>query len=267
MADASALPVPPPWTAVACEGEGGEPIVKYVHDVSKEEIFEHPLVRLQRRQESRQKLEVGAGAADESLERTTEGTDRLPIPEVDAGEDAGDEPGEFSDFNCKWKESSIGEKDRYYTLILRYYNESGRAAVKFVGLSGAWKYSLLQGPYGPITRYDLFIGAQITLFGRHLTIRATSANVCHWIDEEAALLEKQRLWLQDKISSTGIVPVVRKEPHKQLHHVERLTSTTGTKNLRKIHIQICKLREQLCDLGLEHFADMMPKQKTNKKSH
>lgn len=187
-----------------------------------------------------------------------------PIPEVDGEEDVEEEAGEYSDFNCKWKECSSGTKDRFYTLILRFYHYSGRAAIRFVGLSGKWKYSSLHGTYGPITRYDLFIGSQITLFGRHLTIKTTTANVCHWIDSEAVFLEKQRLWLQEKIAASGAVPVVRKEAPVQLRHVERITSTTGTKNLRRIHVQLCKLREQLCDMGLDHFVNMMPKRKAIK---
>jgi hypothetical protein len=196
------------------------------------------------------------------------GTQHLPIPEVAEEEDVNvEEMGDYSDFNCKWKECSIGSKDRFYTLVLRYFHDSGRAAVKFTGISGNWKYSILEGNYGPIARYDLFIGSQITLFGRHLTIKTTTANVCHWLDDEAKLLEKQRLWLQEKISSSGYVPIVRKEAPIQLRHVDRISSTTGTKNLRKIHIQVCKLREQLCDVGLDHFAAMMPTGKKASKPH
>lgn len=171
---------------------------------------------------------------------------------------ADENDGEYSDFNCKWKECSIGTKDRFYSLTLRFFHDSGRAAITFHGISGKWRYSMLDGPYGPISRYDLFIGAQIKLFGRPMTIKTTSGKVCLWIDEEAKYLENQRLWLQDKISSAGYVPVVRKEPHIQLQHVTRISETTGTKNLRKIHVQVCKLKEQLCDVGLEHFVDMMP---------
>lgn len=273
MVDISSLPVPPPWSEVHSRDRDGEPTVTYVHDVTGEATTEHPLARLQRRQEERRRLAeqgdgLGPGAeqadGQPSGPRSSEVAPHSPIPEVDAGEDVQDESADYSDFDCKWKECSAGTKDRYYSVTLRYFNDSGRMAVRFTGLSAVWKYSTLQGVYGPLTRYDLFIGAQITLFSRHLTVKTTTANVCHWIDNEAELLERQRLWLQEKISSSGVVPVVRKEPHLQLRHVERLTSTTGTKNLRKIHIQVCKLREQLCDLGLEHFADMMPKRPVSK---
>jgi hypothetical protein len=62
MADLSLLPVPPPWSEVPGEGGGGggegeEPVVRYVNDITGEEIDEHPLVRLQRRQEERRRKE------------------------------------------------------------------------------------------------------------------------------------------------------------------------------------------------------------------
>ena len=295
--DLASLPAPPPWNKVVVDGEES---VRYVNEVTGETIDEHPLVRLQRKKEESEKETgvIDTTSTDKlnvvnrisllsilylcifslyctfsftSYLNPIQGTSGMsntatsyPIPEIADEEDVIDENGLYSDFNCKWKENSMGPKDRYYTLTLRYFHDSGRVGIKFSGISGQWKYSILEGNYGPITRYDLFIGSQIKLFGRHLTVSTTTANVCHWLDDEAKFLEKQRLWLQEKISSCGMVPVVKKEPPVQLRHVDRISSTTGTKNLRKIHIQICKLREQLCDIGMDHFASMMPSRKPSK---
>lgn len=67
MVDVSLLPVPPPWSEVAADGEGGEvQTLSYINDVTGEVIAEHPLVRLQRRQEEkRRQQEEGASEGKE----------------------------------------------------------------------------------------------------------------------------------------------------------------------------------------------------------
>ncbi len=171
------------------------------------------------------------------------------------------ESGDFSEFKCRWKEGSIAGNDKFFNVTLRFYHDSGRTAIKFDGLNAKWEYSALEGDYGPVTRYDLFIGATVKLFGRRLTIRTTTADTCHWMDQEAAFMEQQKLWLQEKISKSGNQPIIKREPHQQIQHVERISVTTGTRNLRKIHTQICKLKEQLCDVGLGHLLPMLPQHK------
>ena len=151
--------------------------------------------------------------------------------------------------------------NRFYNAVLRYYHDSCKCTIKFDGIDAVWRYATLEGEFGPLNRYDLYIGAQIQLFGRHLTIMTSTAVVCRWIDEEASFLEMQRLWLQEKISASGNQPIIKKEPQFQIQHVERITKTTGTKNLRRIFTQVCKLKEQLVDLGLGHFIVSIPKQK------
>lgn len=88
----------------------------------------------------------------------------------------------------------------------------------FDGVDGEWLFTVLEGPYGPIDRYDLFIGAKIKIFGRHLTISSANASVCHWIDQQGRKLEKKITWIQEKIEKVGAVPIIRREAPKVKHY-------------------------------------------------
>ena len=66
----------------------------------------------------------------------------------------------FVDFRCQWKESGLHGNINSYGLILRYFEDQS-TQIKFDGVEGEWLLTALEGPYGPMDRYDLFIGAKV----------------------------------------------------------------------------------------------------------
>lgn len=138
-------------------------------------------------------------------------------------------------------------------MIIRCYDDMS-TQIKFDGVEGEWLFTTLEGPYGPVDRYDLFIGAKIKVFGRHLTISSANATVCHWIDQQSKKLEHKIKWLQEKIEKVGSVPIIRRDAPKVMRHITRSEKAAGYQNLRKLKIDLAKLGEQLSELGLSHLV-------------
>jgi hypothetical protein len=180
-------------------------------------------------------------------------------------ESAVKEDGDFGEFTCRWREQNMSGEKINYSVTLRYYVESRRITVRFDGVDAQWRYSEIEGRYGPITRHDLFLGARIKLFGRSLTINAVAGDACSWIDHEAVLLRRQREFLQDKIISVGAMPVVKRDSPQQLSSIGR--EVAGSVNLRRLFNEVMQLREQLSDLGLSHLAASMPPRPEHSHSH
>jgi len=153
------------------------------------------------------------------------------------------------DFRCLWKELGLFGNVNSYGLTLRYF-EDGSTVVRFDGLDGQWVFSQLEGTHGPIERYDLFVGAKIRVFGRHLTISSTSASTCQWIDEEGKRLQKRQDWLQSKIESVGAVPVVRRNEPIGVKCNFTKKANSGNADLRRLHGENAKLAAQLAELGM-----------------
>ena len=86
----------------------------------------------------------------------------------------------YRDFRCQWKESGLFGIQAY-GMIIRFFTD-GSTQVKFDGVDAEWIFTVLDGPYGPVDKYDLFIGAKVKVFGRHLTISSANVSVCHEID-------------------------------------------------------------------------------------
>jgi hypothetical protein len=154
------------------------------------------------------------------------------------------------DFRCMWKELNLMGETNAYGLIIRYYPD-GQTVIKFDGVEGMWHLSQLTGPYGPLDRYDLFVGSKVTVFGRHMSIASCSASACRWIEDEAVRLSKQQEWLQQRVESVGAVPVVQRAPPEgPLQHQGRSSKPAGSDNLRMKAVNNAKLAEQLANLGM-----------------
>ncbi len=145
-----------------------------------------------------------------------------------------------------------------YGLTLRFFLTDKSCVIKFDEVDAQWQYSSLEGPYGPVDKLDLFVGSNLRVFGRHLSITATSGSTCHWIEHEGNRLKKRVEFLQSKVESVGSIPVVRRETPMPIHNITRL-ACPGSTNLRRLDISISKLSKQLADLGLAHLVNSAQK--------
>ena len=171
-----------------------------------------------------------------------------------------------TDFRCEWKEScGVSGGIKSYGLRIRYFADQ-RTMIKIDGISGQWEATTLDGAYGPVNEYDLFIGAKIKVFGRHLTITSANASVCHEIEEKAQKLKKQISFMQNSIENVGAVPILRRAAPVQMRHVTRGAKAEGHVNLRKLANDVSKLSEQMYNLGLDEVVKAMTVSKSWKTS-
>ena len=122
----------------------------------------------------------------------------------------------FLPFRCEWKEVTLNGLCKTYGMDLLYFLDDKKFEITFDGVHASWVLSRIDGPYGPLDETDLFIGAKIKIFDRHLSITSSNSHVCLMIDKRAEALIKRRNWLQQKIevfgellSALGVVGVRR----------------------------------------------------------
>lgn len=154
------------------------------------------------------------------------------------------------DYHCQWNERDLSGKVSLFGLSIRFHEASGETSVRFDGINGEWSFVSLKGPYGCLDRYDLFIGAKIEVFGRHLTISSANATACKWNEQESQRLMKQQEQFRKKIESIGDVPHIRRRTLNSTGHIQRGVANYGKHNLRMILKDNAKLGEQLYQLGL-----------------
>lgn len=229
------FPIPPPWRKLLIDDESWV----FRNDITGEELKHHPLEKI---------MQLINGSIMEG-DSTVIDISRSYIhesPEIETLVN-------MNEFRCQWQESGgVGNNTLPYGVLIRYFDEDGHVEISFDGMDGAWAYSYLESMYGPVDRYDLFLGGHVKLFGRKLTIFSANGEACEWIDNEGSEMKKYIEWLQNKIEGVGVIPVVKKCPPIPIRHVNRSCEASGRINLRKLQIEVAKLREQMCDLGLAH---------------
>lgn len=159
------------------------------------------------------------------------------------------------EYHCQWKERNIFGHTSIYGLTLRFNPDDGSTLVKFDGVrEGEWTFTSLQGPCGVLEMHDLFIGAKIEVFGRHLTISTANGPAARWIHSESKRLMKMQNAFRARIESVGHKPVVPKPEIQAVKNIMRDTKTSSMANLRKMSMDCAKLGEQVAQLGLAQMA-------------
>ena len=250
------FPPPPPWRREANEATEE---VMYINDVTGEKSDIHPLQshfdqKNQSNESEQQDQNQDQNQDQESL--SSNGREVFLDTRSNCGDEGQNEEfcgGEHFDFRCEWKETGLMGNVLSYGLTLKYYLEDKHFELVFDGVDALWKYSKMDGVYGPIDKYDLFIGSKITFFGRHLSISSTNSNICRLIDKTENSLKKKRTYLQEKIEMIGAIPIVKRVAQERIRNITRSSSKTGHGNLRQLRNECLKLSEQMGELGLTHL--------------
>mmetsp|Transcript_10870 Transcript_10870/g.16555 ORF Transcript_10870/g.16555 Transcript_10870/m.16555 type:complete len:242 (+) Transcript_10870:62-787(+) len=234
------FPLPPPWRS---ETVNDSPV--YINDVTGEETSVHPLEQYLSSFETK---EVSNGVC--TLSSTKESGKSSAQPAA-TGDDC-------LAFRCEWKELGLNGNVLSYGMNLCYFPGDKHFEITFDGVHASWVFSKIDGPYGPLDEDDLFLGAKVKVFDRHLTISTANAHICHMIDRKEKLLKKRRAWLQEKIETIGAIPVVKRNVQSAIKHISRADQKPGTANLRRLQNEISRLTEQMGELGLSHMISRMP---------
>lgn len=155
----------------------------------------------------------------------------------------------YYDYHCQWTERDLNGDISMYGLTIRY-QKNRTTMIKFDGIDATWTYTALKGPYGCLEMHDLFVGAKVTLFGRHLTISAANSAACKWISKEKKRLEKQQEEFRRKVESIGEIPCVKRKDSSNVKDITRVGKLDEQTNLRLLLKENARLGEQLANLGL-----------------
>jgi len=222
------IPVPPPWREISSSSG-----ILYINEITREETDIHPLTEISA-------MFNHFPEENEIVKELHQGDISEIKPPTDYN---------FIEFRSNWLTNGI-----QYGLSLRLYLNDEHIEIRFDGVDGEWVYSYLEGPYGPVTRHDLFIGAHLYLFGRKITITSCTCQAGDWIFKTASEMRKRITWLQSKIENVGAIPVVRRKPPVVVRDVVR-DPNPGRDDLRRLQREIARLGEQLADLGMSHLLD------------
>lgn len=184
--DISTMPLPPPWRL-----EQREDVATYINDLTGEEVTTHPLAEY-----------FAENGHAEDADSTVEYKD-IQQDEYSERQRVNVQRDSYLPFRCEWKEVTLNGLSKAYGMDLLYFLDDKHFEITFDGVHASWILSKIDGPYGPIDEKDLFIGAKIPVFGRHLSITSSNSHVCHMIDKRAAALKKRSTWLQEKIQVFG----------------------------------------------------------------
>jgi hypothetical protein len=242
------FPPPPPWRK---EKDEASDEVVYINEVTGEKTDIHPLqIHFDKKKSNAQDQEEEASTALSGNTSNDFADSRSEFGEDKVEEFCG---GEHLDFRCEWKELGLMGNILSYGITLKYFLEDKHFELAFDGVDAVWKYSKIDGIYGPVDEYDLFIGSKIVFFGRHLSISSTNSDICRMIDNVEKKLKKKRAYLQDKIEMVGAIPIVKRATQDRIRNITRSTSKTGHGNLRQLRNECLKLSEQMGEVGLTHL--------------
>ena len=231
------FPPPPPWTREFVNGR-----YIYINDETKEETDLHPMQRV----------------SDNMLFTVTdndgfynEGENQYPVFGEQAETPSSLKGNRFPEFRCDWKELGLFGDRQCFGLTIQLSVPEFLTMVKFDGVDASFEFTVLDGPYGPVGRHDLFIGSRVKLLGRTLTISYANPLACQWIDKEYNKLVNMQNFLRSKIENIGAIPIVKRAYWEPLQVVPRGSKGIGGRcDLRKLLNENKKLGEQLAALGL-----------------
>lgn len=255
------LPLPPPWRYVTFDTEGVDGSeVHYVNDITNDITTIHPLLRLIAEREEAEEVKLNAVIDEDLYHVDTVGSVAKKALSETVGKDTNcvksierNRRMTNCEFKCEWKEIGLFGDRSVFGLTIRYDASDASTSVRFDGIEAGWKYSALEGPYGPITRNDLFVGSKIKIFGRSLAISSANREAVQWIEKENERMLAHRLSMQTKIEKCGSIPVVPRIYVPPLSSFRRDGLGFGGKcDLRKLHNENARLGEQLVKIGITH---------------
>jgi hypothetical protein len=252
------LPLPPPWRRIYTKVAGNDvKIVHYLNDITKDVTDVHPFTRLiSKLQPGNNDDSSKADLNDRDTPSATRARESFNLQPETRSEFTGTYTSgalweKYFEYRCHWKELGLFEDKNIFGLTIRFIINDERTIVRLDGQNVEWEYVVLEGPYGPATRHDLFIGSKIKVYGRNLVIRAANRDACQWIDREYKRIVRQQDSMQMRIEKCGLIPVVQR-----VYAPPTLINTRGGPgqggrcDLSRVRRENSRLGEQLVTIGL-----------------
>lgn len=225
------IPLPPPWRRVRIiPNKSDESLIHFVNDVTNEISDNHPFSKYI----SDQKNESNEGSDQSVLSKNIK-------PQVGLQK--------YPEFRCTWKGRDLIDDKGVFGLTIRYQHQDQLLFVRFDGTDYNWSPALMECCYGPITRYDLFVGSKIKVNGRNFVIISASCEACQSIEESYKELSRDQEVMCSRILKFGMLPVVRRADASR-GSAAMEDSSGGRRDLRRIYRENARLKEQLLSAGI-----------------
>jgi hypothetical protein len=243
------FPPPPPWVRKQVNGK-----VLYYNDETQELLNVHPF---QRTSDELTGSDVVDDVDDVDDVEDDEESEEIEDQGIREGGIIKMDSANSLRFRCEWKEIGLFGDRHCFGLTIQYSLKDQKSLIKFDGVDAQWQYSVLEGPYGPVDRYDLFVGSRIKVLGRAVAIVSANSSACRWIDKEYLKLCKQQEFLRSRIEKLGAICVVVKPRWAPtVFHITRNSKNSGGRcDLRKVYVENTRLGEQISSLGLPHIYE------------
>lgn len=212
-----------------------ESLIHFVNDVTNEISDSHPFCKyISDQLELKEKSESNEGSDQSVLSKNIK--PRIGLQK-------------YSEFRCTWKERDLLDDRGVFGLTIRYQHQDQLLFVRFDGTDHNWSPAQLECCYGPITRYDLFVGSKIKVNGRNFVITSASCEACQWIEESYKELSRDQEVMCSRIRKFGMLPVVRRADALRGSAAVK-DSSGGRRDLRRLYRENARLKEQLLSAGI-----------------
>ena len=245
-------PLPPPWRRIYNDASSdGSHQLQYINDITKDVTDIHPFSKYVTEQQLARLDEshcCDVGVTADVVRKVNPET----LTEIEGIDRSSVSTEKYSEYKCTWKENDVFDDKSVFGLTIRVQHSDDEALVRFDGPNCCWKTVVLEAPYGPVSRHDLFIGSKIKVYGRNLVISSASRTTCEWIELEHKRLSRRQEKMRVKIEKCGVVPVVQLAYSAPIHTFSREgPGLGGHSDLRKIRRENAFLGEQLVNLGID----------------
>ena len=207
-------PLPPPWRRIYNDASSdGSHQLQYINDVTKDVTDIHPFSKYVSEQQQAgldesHFCDIGVNA--DVIQKANPET----LTDIEGIGGSGVFTGKYSEYRCAWKENDVFDDKSVFGLTIRIHHSNEETLVCFDGLNGCWNTAVLEAPYGPVNRHDLFIGSKIKVYGRNLVISSASRTTCEWIELEHMRLSSRSLFFR-------ILQDIRLGDHWHRDHVKK----------------------------------------------
>ena len=94
-------------------------------------------------------------------------------------------PPAFLCFTSWWRENENGKSVRR-EVKLKYDTSNGSVTLCLNKVTSTqYRLSHMEGKFGPVEAIDLYVGAQLRVLGRVLTLRQADSPTVHWLEAES----------------------------------------------------------------------------------
>lgn len=112
-------------------------------------------------------------------------------------------PPAFLCFTSWWRETERGHSVRR-EVRLKFDTRDGSVTLCLNKVTSTqYRLSHMEGKFGPVEAIDLYVGAQLRVLGRVLTLRQADSPTVHWLEAESERLMAIQRKLLDELASYG----------------------------------------------------------------